>query len=146
MLCILLGATLAAALPGETFTLAWTHSVEHVRWQETWRIAGNRLVAVEARIAGSGAGMEPPPDAWRIPGGWAYRPAIGPLDRLVLAASPYAAPYTVCGGGECRTLDAPPPAAAAGPWVFLPCPDGSAPAPHRTGAAGWLLPSPGPRR
>ena len=61
-LCLLAGA-FAAQLEVTDFTLAWTHSVERVRWEEDWRVESKRLVLIESRIKGSGAGMEPPPDA-----------------------------------------------------------------------------------
>jgi hypothetical protein len=56
------------ALSVAAFTLAWTHSIEKVEWQEDWRITVNGLELVEARVKGSGAGMEPPRGAasWRL--------------------------------------------------------------------------------
>src|SRR5439155_12543371 len=45
------------------FTLVWTHSIEKVDWQEDWRVTPDGLELVQARIKGSGAGMEPPPGA-----------------------------------------------------------------------------------
>ena len=61
-LCVLLDGvrTLHAV---SVFTLAWTHSVEHVRWEESWRVTGAGLGIEEARVRGSGAGMEPGDDA-----------------------------------------------------------------------------------
>ena len=67
-LCVLSAGktiTLAASL----FTLSWTHSVERVRWEEDWRVTPAGLEIVEARVKGSGAGMEPPPDAV-LKNGW----------------------------------------------------------------------------
>ena len=61
-LCLSAG-TLVASLAVQAFTLAWTHSIEKVRWEEDWRIAGDRLEIVAARIRGTGAGMEPPAGA-----------------------------------------------------------------------------------
>jgi hypothetical protein len=43
------------------FTLVWTHSIEKTDWQEDWRITPKGLELVQARVKGSGAGMEPPP-------------------------------------------------------------------------------------
>jgi len=45
------------------FTLVWTHSIEKIDWQEDWRITPQGLELVQARVKGSGAGMEPPPEA-----------------------------------------------------------------------------------
>ncbi len=54
-LCLSAGA-LAASLAVQSFTLAWTYSIEKVRWDEDWRV-GERLELVAARILGAGAGM-----------------------------------------------------------------------------------------
>src|SRR4029077_16752777 len=51
------------------FTLVWTHSIEKVEWQEDWRVTPAGLELVQARVKGSGAGMEPPSDA-RLVDGW----------------------------------------------------------------------------
>jgi len=102
-LCLAAGA-LAASLAVDSFTLAWTHSIEKVRWEEDWRIDRGRLIIVEARIRGSGAGMEPPPGAQLRDGVWHYRPALPPQAALTLAHSPYAADYEFCFGGRCRQL------------------------------------------
>jgi hypothetical protein len=42
------------------FTLVWTHSIEKVDWQEDWHVTPDGLELVQARVKGSGAGMEPP--------------------------------------------------------------------------------------
>lgn len=102
-LCLAAG-TVSAMLALQSFTLAWTHSIEKVRWEEDWRIEGRKLEIVEARIRGTGAGMEPPADAVLRNGVWHYRPAVAPMDRLMLANSPYAAGYELCSEGVCRLL------------------------------------------
>jgi hypothetical protein len=56
------------------FTLVWTHSSEKVDWQEDWRITPKGLELVQARVKGSGAGMEPPPEARLVDGGFQWRP------------------------------------------------------------------------
>jgi hypothetical protein len=103
MLC-LAAAGLVAALPLQAFTLAWTHSIEKVRWEEDYRIVGDRLLLTEARIRGTGAGMEPPPDAVLKGGVWHYRPALAPLQTVRLTRSPYVADYQLCAAGRCQTL------------------------------------------
>ena len=45
------------------FTLSWTHSVQKIRWEEDWTVSSAGLQVVEARVQGSGAGLDPPPDA-----------------------------------------------------------------------------------
>lgn len=102
-LCLSAGAV-AATLAIQAFTLAWTHSIEKVRWEEDWRIENRQLAIVEARIRGSGAGMEPPADAVLRDGVWHYRPTIAPLPRLILTNSPFATGYELCVNGACRPL------------------------------------------
>lgn len=103
-ICLAVGAAVQAMLPVTAFTLAWTHSVEKVRWEEDWRVEGRALVADEARVQGSGAGMEPPAGAQLRDGVWHYRPAIGPLPALRLTLSPYAADYELCANRRCLPL------------------------------------------
>ncbi len=102
-LCLAAGAV-SAMIAIEGFTLAWMHSIEKVRWEEDWRIAGNELVITEARILGAGAGMEPPAGSVLKHGVWHYLPALSPQTRLRLTHSPYAAGYELCVGGRCRPL------------------------------------------
>jgi hypothetical protein len=104
-ICLAAGV-LAAALPFSAFTLAWTHSIEKIRWEEDYRVVDARLVLEEARIRGSGAGMEPPADARFENGVWHYHPALPPLERLRLTHSPYTAGYDICAAGTCKPLTA----------------------------------------
>jgi hypothetical protein len=102
-LCVCAGALhLALRLSG--FTLAWTHSVEKVRWEEDYRLSGEILVLESARIRGTGAGMEPPPDALLEQGWWHYRPVTDRVEKLVLANSPFGGHYQLCVEGRCRDL------------------------------------------
>lgn len=112
-ICLLSGA-LAAFIPAERFTLAWTHSIEKQRWEEDWQVlaAGKApdgattswvLSLVEARIHGSGAGMEPPAGAVLREGTWHYR-VERIVDDLALTHSAYVAPYALCIEGRCRPL------------------------------------------
>ena len=74
-------------LAGATFMLSWTHSVEKTGWQEHWVVDQGRLVLVEARVMGSGAGMDPGEDA-RLEGDWwVWNPSNPPVPKLVLASS-----------------------------------------------------------
>lgn len=102
-LCLVAGEVVAR-LAVASFTLAWTHSVERVRWEEDWRIADGLLVPVAARIKGSGAGMEPPEDAVLRDGYWIYRPRLAPLAHLDLARSDSVADWQLCLDGACRSL------------------------------------------
>jgi len=100
----LASAGLVKALSIVTFTLAWTHSIEKVDWQEDWRVTPQGLELVQARVKGSGAGMEPPPEA-RLVGGWfQWQPARPAMPQVVLANSEAAGEWRLCANGNCRTL------------------------------------------
>ena len=105
MICLAAGM-IAASLAVDAFTLAWTHSIEKIRWEEDWRIVAGALVLDEARIRGTGAGMEPPEGAQLKDGVWHYRPAIAPQKQLRLSHSPFVAGYEMCSAGTCRPLAA----------------------------------------
>lgn len=99
------GAAVRLDLPDGRFSLRWTHSIEKVEWQEDWRLTANGLEAEEARVKGSGAGMEPGENAILRDGWYAWRPATPPLARLVLARSDVVADHRLCvGGRDCRPL------------------------------------------
>jgi hypothetical protein len=103
LLCLAAAATVVS-LDAPAFTLAWNHSIEHVRWEEDYRIVGRRLELVEARVKGSAAGMEPPPDAKFANGWWHYAPKDRWHDELRLTRSPYTADYELCIASRCRSL------------------------------------------
>lgn len=104
-LCLAAGAV-AAAIAADAFTLAWTHSIEKIRWEEDWRTEGTSLVVTEARIRGTGAGMEAPPGAALENGVWRYRPSLPPQSSLRLTHSPHAAGYELCIEDRCSPLAA----------------------------------------
>lgn len=105
-LCLFaLGGALLASLPGAAFTLSWTHSIEKTEWREQWTVEAGRLRLTEARVRGTGAGMEPGPDARMTEDGWmAWRPELPSQDSVTLAASGFTAEHRLCAGGECRLL------------------------------------------
>jgi hypothetical protein len=103
-LCLAVAGAIQAVLPISSFTLAWTHSVEKVRWEEDYRIRDERLQLTEARVQGSGAGMEPPAGATFQGGWWSYHPRSAPLESLSLARSSYTEDYTLCWDNQCRSL------------------------------------------
>jgi hypothetical protein len=86
------------------FTLVWTHSVEKVDWQEDWRITPSGLELVQARVKGSGAGMEPPSDARLVDGWFQWKPARPPMPQVVLSNSGAAGEWRLCISGHCHTL------------------------------------------
>jgi hypothetical protein len=86
------------------FTLVWTHSIEKTDWQEDWRVTPSGLQLVQARVKGSGAGMEPSPEA-RLVGGWfQWQPARAAMPELVLGNSGVAGEWRLCSEGHCRTM------------------------------------------
>jgi len=100
----LASAGVAKALSIAAFTLVWTHSIEKVDWQEDWRVTEAGLELVEARVKGSGAGMEPPPEA-RLADGWfTWRPARAAMAEVALGNSGAAGEWRLCADGHCRTL------------------------------------------
>ncbi len=102
-LCIIAGGAVKS-LTVMAFTLAWTHSVEKTRWEEDWRVTPAGLELVEARVKGSGAGMEPPPEARLANGWWAWRPNRPPLTEIVLHDSGAAGVWDLCHDGTCQPL------------------------------------------
>lgn len=103
-LCVAAGAgVLRLAVAG--FTLSWTHSVEKTRWEEDWAVEPAGLVLVEARVQGSGAGMEPGEGAVFDGRFWRWRPRLPVLKELALRRSD-AVPegWTLCTGGACRRI------------------------------------------
>ncbi|ADZ69516.1 DUF1850 domain-containing protein [Polymorphum gilvum] len=116
-LCLAVGAKALAVAAG--FTLSWTHSVERTGWQERWSITPAGLVLEEARVRGSGAGMEPGDGAWLEEGWWVWQPDLPPQPRIVLAASgATGAGWTLCSAGDCHDIGA----EAGAPVVIAPCP------------------------
>jgi hypothetical protein len=102
-LCIL-AAGKTTILAVSAFTLAWTHSVEKTSWTEHWQVTSAGLVVTQARVEGSGAGMDPP-DGSRFDGsGWIYEPHAPPQQRVVLGDSGAAGAWHLCADGACLDL------------------------------------------
>lgn len=103
-LCIL-AAGKTMVLAASVFTLSWTHSVEKVRWEERWQATPAGLQITQARVKGSGAGMEPPENSVLKDGWWVYAPKVAPLERLVLAASgATGGGWELCAAGVCTQI------------------------------------------
>lgn len=110
------GAGTVVFVPASRFTLAWTHSIERVRWEEDYELhveqadsaaAAPHLWAVLSRVRGSGAGMEPGADAVLRDGWFEFHPAQREHAGLWLTRSPYTADYELCvDGAACRPLAA----------------------------------------
>lgn len=116
--CLMAGAVMLALGPGGGFSLEWTHSVEKIRWHEDWRVTPSGLVPLRAAVKGSGAGMEPGPEA-RLQDGWlVWDTHAPPVPELALAASGATGDgWRIC-GRECVTLGGD----AGAPIVLRPCP------------------------
>ena len=100
----LASAGVVKTLSMAAFTLVWTHSVEKTDWQEDWRITPDGLELVQARVKGSGAGMEPPPEA-RLSDGWfQWQVARAPLPEVLLGNSGAAGEWRVCARALPHTL------------------------------------------
>ncbi len=102
--CLLVGTTVLA-LASQGFDLSWNHSVEKTVWREHWVIEGGRLRLTEAAVKGSGAGMDPGPDAVLENGWWIWAPLLPPVPRLNLAASgATGGGWTICDGSDCHEI------------------------------------------
>jgi hypothetical protein len=104
MICLVAGAKIAPLLAG-AITLAWTHSVEKTLWEEDWRAGPAGLELVEARVQGSGAGMEPPPEARLVNGSWRWRPSLAPQRQIVMRRSGATADWRICIAGQCLDMN-----------------------------------------
>jgi hypothetical protein len=116
--CVAAGG-LVVALAIESFTLAWTHSIEKIRWEEDWRVASGQLILTEARIRGNGAGMEVPAGSTFDHGFWRYDPHVPALDVLRLTQSDFAAGYQICQSERCELLAASAPRAGNGDVIEI---------------------------
>ncbi len=111
--CLALAASSAPPVfvPVQSFTLAWTHSIEKVRWEEDYAVAPGAtpgaapvLRALAARVRGSAAGMEPPDDARLVNGWYSYTPQIRAPRELRLTRSEFTPDYSWCHNGQCQPL------------------------------------------
>lgn len=116
--CLLVGA-MALSLAGGSFTLEWTHSIEKTAWREEWQVQNQTLRLTSAAVKGSGAGMEPGPDARLIDNWWVWTPTLPPVPELMLAASGKTGTgWQLCTQSDCREIGA----TASEPVILRPCP------------------------
>jgi hypothetical protein len=101
-ICLIAGLLVAPL--GDAVTLRWTHSIEKILWEEDYRREGDVLRLVEARVRGTGAGMEPPTGAVLRDGVWRYVPDLPSLPGVILRHSPHVPPYVACGDAGCRSV------------------------------------------
>lgn len=96
----------AQAEPAPHFTLAWTHSVERTEWQEDWRVQAGELVLAQARVRGSGAGMEPPDGAVLRDGWWVYGSALRVTALHLAVSGATGGGWRLCTAADgCRDLE-----------------------------------------
>ncbi len=101
-LCLGLAGTVWATLPVPSFTLAWDHTIEKIRWEEDYRVTPAGLLLGEARVRGSGAGMEIPDGAVLREGAWHYQRQVPALQPLRLGRTPEAGDYQLCDAKGCK--------------------------------------------
>ncbi|MEO7940633.1 MAG: DUF1850 domain-containing protein [Burkholderiaceae bacterium] len=121
-LCMV-AAGVQVQLPVHDFTLRWQHSIEKITWAEDYAVVGPWLHLSQARIRGSGAGMDPPDGSTLVHGVWRYRLADPWRREIVLARSEFVPDYELCIEGVCRRLTHWVPI-AAGPTTLRACDPG----------------------
>ena len=103
-LCLGLAGLVWAQVPTPAFTLAWDHTIEKIRWEEDYRVTPEGLLLGEARVRGSGAGMEIPEGAELKDGSWRYHRTLPPLQPLRVGRTPEAGDYQLCFDEQCHVL------------------------------------------
>jgi hypothetical protein len=104
-LALCIAGAKALTIAATSFTLGWTHSVQKTEWREDWTVGPAGLTLVEARVKGSGAGMEPGENAVLKDGWWVWQPDVKAVPVLVLAASGATGTgWRLCTAGGCHDL------------------------------------------
>ncbi|MCT8162364.1 MULTISPECIES: DUF1850 domain-containing protein [unclassified Pseudomonas] len=103
-LCLGLAGVVWTSLPLQAFTLAWNHSIEKIRWEEDYQVTPEGLLLKEARVRGSGAGMEIPDQAQLRDGTWHYTRQMPALQPLHAGRTPEAGDYQICTQAGCQPL------------------------------------------
>ncbi len=104
-------------------TLAWTHSIEKIRWEEDYRATPAGIVLLQDRVQGTGAGMEPPPDAKFDGKWWRYDAHVPPLPEIILRRSGMTVgDWQVCIAGKCKPMGDYLPDKKADPVTLTTCP------------------------
>lgn len=116
-LCVAAGGKMVVVAT-TLFTLSWTHSVEKTEWSESWQVTAQGLELTEARVKGSGAGMDPGEGAQLEDGWWVWSPEMPAVPELNLASSgATVSAWRLCHEGECMELGA----TAQEPVRLSPC-------------------------
>jgi len=102
-LCVAAGGIVKVLAVG-AFTLSWTHSVEKTQWEEDWAVGVREMNITEARVEGTGAGMEIP-DGAKHDGRWYYwRPKLPPQKSITLGRSGATSDWQLCLTQGCRSI------------------------------------------
>jgi hypothetical protein len=105
-------------IAASTFVLSWIHSVEKTGWIENWSVGGGKLQLTQARVKGSGAGMDPGENAILKDGWWVWTPKTPAVPEIVLASSGATdSGWKLCYDGACLILGE----SAGDPVVIRPC-------------------------
>jgi hypothetical protein len=115
----LAAAGLVVALGADAITLRWQHSVEKITWEEDWARDGRMVVMTLARVRGSGAGMEPPPESKLVDGAWQWTPGQPAQASLALRRSGATPDWQVCIQGDCKRFSALLPGEADPVWLSV---------------------------
>ncbi|MGU3400883.1 DUF1850 domain-containing protein [Brucellaceae bacterium D45D] len=116
-LCILVAGK-TTIIAASFFSLSWTHSVQKTEWFEKWKITPTGLMLTEAKVKGSGAGMEPPADSKLINGWWSYKPILPEQKSVILASSGATdSGWRLCASDRCIDLGT----VADAPITLSPC-------------------------
>lgn len=100
------------------FVLSWSHSVEKTRWIENWSVEGGKLQLTQARVKGSGAGMDPGENAVLNDDWWVWTPDTPAVPEIVLASSgATGGGWKLCHQGGCVTFGE----LAGDPVIIRPC-------------------------
>lgn len=103
MTCLAVGA-IAISLSGAAFSLHWTHSVEKEEWVERWSVQDQGLRLEEARVKGSGAGMEPGENARLVDGWWVWMPQTNVPFLMLAASGATGGGWKLCDENACWTI------------------------------------------
>lgn len=99
-------ALFAVGLGTSSFTLSWTHSVEHTEWVEAWQIQDQMLVLQWAKVRGSGAGMEPPEGARMQDGWWVYQVPLRVAELRLASSGATGSGWRLCTAVGCNDIEA----------------------------------------
>jgi hypothetical protein len=96
-------AGMVVAIQASSFTLSWTHTVEKTEWHEEWDVEGDSLVLSRALVKGSGAGIDPPPNARLEDGFYVWQPNLSQRE-VIVRRDRRAGDWQLCAAGRCAML------------------------------------------